>query len=92
MITEKQYLEALDVVKEYKKQNKVSRKRIITDNELKQFSDDVLVPDMIMRYTDLINAVRDHFVICRPYAVELIKRLREGGFVYQDGLRGLYFK
>ena len=92
MITEKQYLEALDVVKEYKKQNRVSRKRVITDNKLKEFSDDVLAPDMIIRYTELINTVRDYFVVCRPYAVELVKRLRDLGYVVQDGYRGLYFK
>lgn len=92
MITEKQYLKALDVVKEYKKQNKVSSKRIITDDELRSFTDKCLDSDMIMRYTDLLNVVRDYFVVCRSYAVGLVKRLRDIGLVTQEGVRGLYLK
>lgn len=93
MITEKQYLSALKTIKGYRKQNreKKSNKRVISDEQLKQFIDS-LPDDMIMRYSDIIDAVRDYFVMCRAYAPEIIKRLREGGFVYQEGYRGLYFK
>lgn len=92
MITEKEYSIALEIVKQYEKEQKRVSKKHITYDEMKAFCDNFLDDNMIMRYTDLLSSVMLNLGVGRTYAVSIVATLRENKLIYQDGLRGLYLK
>jgi len=92
MITEKDYLEALEIVKAYKKQIKLSAKRTVKDSELEIFASEVLGENIVMKYSDILEIVMIEFEMCRTYAVAVVKRLRDLELITQGGKRNLYVR
>lgn len=94
MITEKQYLEALELIKNYRFQNKKKSGRKTTSFfTIKQKKEKILIIfkyNKTQSYSDVIFNIQSIFKVGLSNSKKILKELQEGKLIKKNGNRGKY--